>query len=128
MARGDGFGMEVLKKQTRAGLLFSEYTPDMQHDSSDRGLSYPIGMTSPALPTLSCPFTKMQIGDGTDEAQRYAETVSARLELAIEALEALGAVNRLQVMRVWLERWLRIVEILFEERLEQRHNVFSTQA
>ena len=57
----------------------------MQHDSSDRGLSYPIGMPSPALPTVSCRFTKMVIGDGLDEAQRYAETVSARLELAIEA-------------------------------------------
>jgi hypothetical protein len=100
----------------------------MQHDSSERGLSYPIGMPSPALPIVLCPFTKLEIGDGVDEAQRYAETVSARLELAIEALEALGAVNRLPIMRVWLERWLRIVEILFEERLEQRLNVFSTHA
>ena len=70
----------------------------------------------------------MLIGANLEDAQRYAETIASRLEAAIEALEALGAVRRVTLMRGWLERWLRITEQLFEQRLEERQTLFGTRA
>jgi hypothetical protein len=80
------------------------------------------------LPLLQCAVTHILVGASLEDTQRYAETVAARLEAAIEALEALGATNRVRLMRAWLERWLRIVEQLFEQRLEERQALFGTRA
>jgi hypothetical protein len=105
------------------------YTPDMRHESSDpASLPFPPGMPSSAAPTIQCPVTHLEVGDSLEEAQRYAETIAARLEAAIEALEALGSRYRVIVLRDWLERWLGIVEVLFEARLEERQALFGTQA
>jgi hypothetical protein len=101
----------------------------MRHESSDpAGLPFPPGMPSSALPSLHCPITDLEIGADLEDAQRYAETVAARLEAAIEALEALGVQYRLFALRDWLERWLVVVELLFEARLEERQMLYGTQA
>ena len=86
------------------------------------------GAPDAVLPLLQCEVTHVLIGASLEEAQRYAETIASRLEAAIEALEALGAVRRVSVMRGWLERWLRITEQLFEQRLEERQTLFGTRA
>ncbi len=80
------------------------------------------------LPLLQCTVTHLLVGATLEDTQRYAETIAARLEAAIDALEALGAARRAFIMRGWLERWLRIVEQLFEQRLEERQALFGTQA
>jgi hypothetical protein len=85
-------------------------------------------MPSNALPTLTCAVTGLEVGDSLEEAQRYAETVAARLEAAIEALEALGSRRRVALLRAWLERWLGVVELLFDARLEERQALFGTNA
>ena len=92
------------------------------------GSSQNHGTPDAVLPLLQCEVTHILIGASLEEAQRYAETIASRLEAAIEALEALGAVRRVTIMRGWLERWLRIVEQLFEQRLEERQTLFGTQA
>lgn len=104
---------------------------DMQLEPSSSvsdGSSQPPGAPDAVLPLLQCEVTHALIGANLEEAQRYAETIASRLEAAIEALEALGAVRRVAVMRGWLERWLRITEQLFEQRLEQRQTLFGTRA
>jgi hypothetical protein len=101
----------------------------MRHESSDPAHPpFPPGMPSSHPDTIHCAITNLEVGDSLEEAQRYAETVAARLEAAIEALEALGVQYRLVVLRDWLERWLVVVEVLFEARLEERQALFGTQA
>ena len=104
---------------------------DMQSEPSSPvsdASSQPPGAPSAVLPLLQCEVTHVLIGASLEDVQRYSETIASRLEAAIEALEALGAVRRVAIMRGWLERWLRIVEQLFEQRLEQRQTLFGTQA
>jgi hypothetical protein len=67
--------------------------------------------------TLRCPVTQLEIGDTLDDALRYAESVAGRLESGIEALEALGMTRRAAHLQGWLERWLLIVEVLFDEKI-----------
>ena len=104
----------------------------MQPESSSSpvsdGSSQPPSASDAVLPLLQCEVTHVLIGANLEDAQRYAETIASRLEAAIEALEALGAVRRVTVMRGWLERWLRITEQLFEQRLEERQTLFGTRA
>jgi hypothetical protein len=69
---------------------------------------------------LRCEITGLEIGTELEDASRYAETMSGRLEIVCEALEAIGLHRRAELMRGWLERWLRIVDVLFEERLQQK--------
>jgi hypothetical protein len=112
----------------RAVPPFLVYAFPMQHhDFSGAGL--PMS-TDPleTLPLLQCTVTHLLVGATLEDTQRYAETIAARLEAAIDALEALGAARRAFIMRGWLERWLRIVEQLFEQRLEERQALFGTQA
>jgi hypothetical protein len=71
------------------------------------------------LSTLRCELTQLEIGAELEDASRYAETIAARLEIVCEALEAIGLHRRAEVMRGWLTRWLRVVDVLFEERLAQ---------
>jgi hypothetical protein len=71
------------------------------------------------LPTLRCELTQLEIGAELEDASRYAETIASRLEIVCEALEAIGLHRRAEVMRGWLTRWLRVVDVLFEERLAQ---------
>lgn len=68
-------------------------------------------------PTLRCELTQLEIGAELEDASRYAEIMVGRLEIVCEALEALGLHRRAEVMRAWLTRWLKVVDILFEERL-----------
>ena len=67
-----------------------------------------------------CEITQLEIGSQLEDASRYAETIAGRLEIVCEALEAIGLTRRAEVMRGWLERWLRVVDVLFEERLAQQ--------
>ncbi len=83
---------------------------------------------SAAFPVLRCEVTQLEVGDSLEEAQRYAETVASRLEAAVESLEALGVKRHVTLLRVWLERWLGVVELLFEARLEERQALFGTRA
>ena len=107
--------------------MLSGMQPEPSSPVSD-GSSQNRGTPNAVLPLLQCEVTHVLIGASLEEAQRYAETIGSRLEAAIEALEALGAVRRVTVMRGWLERWLRITEQLFEQRLEERQTLFGTQA
>ena len=98
------------------------------HAEPNSNSSQALGAPDAVLPLLQCEVTHVLIGASLEDAQRYAETIASRLEAAIEALEALGAVRRVAIMRGWLERWLRITEQLFEQRLEERQTLFGTQA
>jgi hypothetical protein len=71
------------------------------------------------LPTLRCELTQLEVGAELEDASRYAEIIAARLEIVCEALEAIGLHRRAEVMRGWLTRWLRVVDLLFEARLAQ---------
>jgi hypothetical protein len=71
------------------------------------------------LPKLRCELTQLELGAELEDASRYAETIASRLEIVCEALEAIGLHRRAEVMRGWLTRWLRVVDVLFEERLAQ---------
>mgnify|MGYP000025761420 CR=1 FL=1 len=107
--------------------MLSGMQPEPNSPISD-GSSHNHGTPNAVLPLLQCEVTHVLIGAYLEDAQRYAETIASRLEAAIEALEALGAVRRVTLMRGWLERWLRITEQLFEQRLEERQTLFGTQA
>ena len=108
--------------------MLSTMQPESSSSSVGDGSSQALGTRDAVLPLLQCEVTHVLIGANLEDAQRYAETIASRLEAAIEALEALGAVRRVTLMRGWLERWLRITEQLFEQRLEERQTLFGTQA
>jgi hypothetical protein len=70
---------------------------------------------------IRCEITQLEIGLELEDASRYAETIAGRLEIVCDALEAIGLTRRAETMRVWLQRWLQVVDVLFESRLaEQR--------
>ena len=69
---------------------------------------------------IICEITQLELGIELEDASRYAETIAGRLEIVCDALEAIGLTRRAEVMRLWLARWLRVVDLLFEERLAQQ--------
>lgn len=69
---------------------------------------------------IRCEITQLELGLELEDASRYAETVAGQLEIVCEALEAIGLNRRAEVMRIWLARWLRVVDLIFEERLAQQ--------
>ena len=69
---------------------------------------------------IRCEITQLELGLELEDASRYAETIAGRLEIVCEALEAIGLTRRAELMRVWLARWLQVVDVLFEERLKQQ--------
>ncbi len=75
---------------------------------------------------VRCEITSLEIGTTLEDASRYAETIAGRLEIVCEALEAIGLHRRAQLMRGWLDQWLAIVDVLFEERLSQKDALNST--
>ena len=66
---------------------------------------------------IRCEITQLELGPELEDVSRYAESIAGRLEIVCEALEAIGLTRRAEVMRGWLERWLRVVDVLFEERI-----------
>ncbi len=70
--------------------------------------------------TIRCEITQLELGAELEDANRYAETVAGRLEIVCEALETIGLHRRAEEMRTWLARWLRVVDLIFEERLAQQ--------
>ena len=69
---------------------------------------------------IRCEITSLELGLELEDASRYAETMAGRLEIVCDALEALGLTRRAELMRLWLGRWLRVVDVLFEERLARQ--------
>ncbi|MEY4530349.1 MAG: hypothetical protein RLZZ156_1070 [Deinococcota bacterium] len=69
---------------------------------------------------ICCEITQLELGIELEDASRYAETIAGRLEIVCDALETIGLTRRAELMRVWLGRWLRVVDVLFEERLAQQ--------
>jgi hypothetical protein len=69
---------------------------------------------------IRCEITSLELGLELEDASRYAETVAGRLEIVCEALETIGLHRRAEVMRTWLVRWLRVVDLIFEERLAEQ--------
>ncbi|MFN3267087.1 MAG: hypothetical protein ACK41E_09640 [Deinococcales bacterium] len=79
------------------------------------------------LLTLRCELTQLELGAELEDASRYADIMVGRLEIVCEALEAIGLRRRAELMRGWLTRWLRVVDVLFEERLAQNALLPSNQ-
>ena len=69
---------------------------------------------------ITCEITQLELGIELEDASRYAETIAGRLEIVCDALETIGLTRRAELMRLWLARWLRVVDLLFEERLAQQ--------
>jgi hypothetical protein len=69
---------------------------------------------------LRCEITQLELGLELEDSSRYAETIAGRLEIVCDALEAIGLTRRAETMRVWLERWLKVVDVLFEARLAEQ--------
>ncbi len=69
---------------------------------------------------IRCEITGLELGLELEDASRYAETIAGQLEMVCDALEAIGLTRRAELMRRWLARWLRVVDLLFEERLAQQ--------
>ncbi len=69
---------------------------------------------------IRCEITQLELGVELEDASRYAEIMAGRLEIVCDALEAIGLTRRAEVMRDWLGRWLRVVDMLFEARLAEQ--------
>ncbi len=69
---------------------------------------------------IRCEITQLELGLELEDASRYAEIIAGRLEIVCDALEAIGLTRRAETMRVWLQRWLRVVDMLFEARLAEQ--------
>ncbi len=69
---------------------------------------------------IRCEITQLELGTELEDASRYAEIMAGRLEIVCDALEAIGLARRAEVMREWLGRWLRVVDVLFEARLAEQ--------
>ncbi len=78
--------------------------------------------------TLRCSVTQLEIGDTLEDAMRYAESIAGRLESGIEALEALGLPRRAAHLQIWLERWLMIVEVLFDEKITRSTGEYAIKS